>query len=124
MTKALEVVIQLNECPKVGQVSDATMDARSDLVAFVQCLPWVVLNLFHAEADPPSFWIDAQHFDLNQVPWVHQLTGMLYTFGPTHLRNVYQSFDAILEFDEGSVVCDAGNPPRHSSADWEALIHA
>ena len=101
MDQPVDSIFNLDKCSKVGQISDATMHARSNLITFVQCLPWVVLNLFHAEADPPSFWIDAQHFHLYHVPWVYQLTGMLYTFGPAHLRNVYKSFDAIFKFDEG-----------------------
>src|SRR5712691_5138528 len=117
-------IFNFNERSKVSQVSYTTMDARSYLIAFVQGLPRIVLDLFHAQANPACLRINAQHFYFNRVIRVHQLTWMFYPFRPTHLRHMNQSFHAILELDEGAVIGNAGNASRHSGTDWKPLLYA
>src|SRR6266851_9690510 len=109
MNQSIDSILNFNESSEVGQVSHATVNTRSYLIALVQGLPGIVLNLFHSQANSASFWINAQHFNFNGVAGVNQLTGMLYTFRPAHLGNMDQPFDAIFKLYESAVVSDACN---------------
>ncbi len=61
--------------------------------------------------------IHVQHHALDLIANIYQLRGMLHALGPSHLADVDQAFDALLEFDERSVVGDADD----ASADVRAL---
>ena len=89
----------------------------------MQGLPRVVLNLLHPQADTSRFWIDAQDFHFDPVTGIHDLAGMFDPLRPAHFRNMNQSFDSVLQFNEGTVVRDAGDSSGHSRADRETLFH-
>ena len=64
-----------------------------------------------------SCGIDVEHDALDLIADVDQLRGMLHALGPGHLADVDQTFDALLEFDEGSVVGDADDAAGDMRAD-------
>jgi hypothetical protein len=59
MNQAVYAILNFNEGAKVCQVSDTAMDTRANLLTFVQCLPWIILNLFHAQANAARLGIYA-----------------------------------------------------------------
>jgi hypothetical protein len=122
--QSVNAILNLNEGSEVGQISDPTVDPRPELISLMQSLPGIILYLFHAEANPSSLWIDTQHFHLDRVARVHEFTRMLDPFGPTHLGDVHQTFDSVLEFDESAVISHAGNSSGHSRANRKTLINA
>jgi hypothetical protein len=89
----------------------------------MQSLPWIVLNLFHAQADSSRLGVNTQDFYFDTVTRIHQFARMLYPFRPAHFRNMHQTFDAILKFYEGTVIGDAGDSARHSRSYREAFIN-
>src|SRR5580765_2200954 len=88
------------------------MHTRAHLVTIAKRLPWVLLHLLHAEAYVSPFRVDAEYFDFDGIARIDDLAGMLDALRPTHLRDVYQTFDAGLEFDKGPVIGDAGDFSR------------
>src|ERR1043165_1217293 len=111
MNQSVNPIFDLDEGAKVRQVSDATLDARADLITVAQSLPWVLLNLLHAETDATRFRIDPEHFNVDRVTRVDNLAGVLHSLGPAHLRNVDQTLDPGFELDKRAVVSDACNLP-------------
>src|SRR5207247_959830 len=49
--QAVNAVFDFDESAKVSQVANAAMHARSHLKAFMKSLPWVCLDLLHAQTD-------------------------------------------------------------------------
>ena len=109
MDQPINAVLHFNERAKVRQIPDPPLNARAHLITFVQRLPGIILNLFHSQADSPGLWIYAEDFDYHFIAGVHKFAGMLNAFGPAHLGNMDQTFDAGFQFDEGAVVRHAGH---------------
>src|ERR1051325_7910069 len=100
------------------------MHARAYLVAILQGLPGVGLNLLHAQADATRLRVNAQDFNIHRVAGVDQLAGVLDALCPAHLGDVNQAFDARLKLYECALVRDARNRARQALADGEALFDA
>src|SRR5678815_2660546 len=98
MDQTVNAIFNLNKGTEVSKIPDATVNARADLVTLVQRLPRILLHLLHAETDAPRSWINAEHFNLDQVAGINYLARMLDALGPAHLGNMDQSFHAALEF--------------------------
>src|SRR6185369_3294805 len=112
----------LDEGAEVRQVTDASMNARADVITLVQSLPRVLLHLFHAETDAPGARVNAEHFDLNTVAGIDDLARMLDALGPAHFGNVDQTLDAVLELDEGAVIGHARDLSIHAAANRKTLL--
>src|SRR6476620_12397332 len=111
MHKTINSVFNLDERTEIGKIPNSAMDSRTNLVAFMQRLPWIFLYLLHAETDPTCLWIHAQHFNINSVTRIDDFAWMLDAFGPAHFRNVNQPFDSIFKFHKSAIISNA----RHSS---------
>ena len=118
MNEAVNAVFNLDERTKVRQVSDSAMNAGSDLIAFMQCLPWIVLYLFHPQAYaalklPPEFREGdrAKRFEIPEETLMAlfdvELEDDYYT---AMLAEGNQAFaDADKRFDEGRAANDTGD---------------
>src|SRR6185503_9377543 len=100
------------------------MNARANLVTLVQGLPRILLHLLHTETDATCSRIDTQHFDFNHVARIDDLARMLHALGPTHLRNMYETFNTGLELDERAVVGNARNTSTHACTNRETFFNA
>src|SRR5262245_19093495 len=98
------------------------MNSGAHVIPFREAVPWIVLDLFHSETDPPGLWIDAEHFHLNSVSRVDEFARVLHPLRPAHLRDMDETFNTRLEFDEGAIVGDAGHLSSDASIGWKALL--
>src|SRR5271155_162201 len=119
--QTVDTVFDLDESAKVGQVANATFDIGSCRIALDQMLPWILEQLLHAQRNAAIAWVDSQDDRLNLVTGLDQLRRMLHPLRPGHLRNVNESFDALLQLDECAVVGHAENAATHAGADGVAL---
>src|SRR5215213_1189444 len=124
MNEAVNAVFDLDEGTEIGEVSDASMNARADLIALVQRLPGILLHLLHAETDATRPRIDTQHLNVDQVAGIDYLARVLHTFGPAHLRDVHEAFNARFELDKSTVVSDARDTSANTRADWKTFLDA
>src|SRR6185369_14512723 len=124
MHETVNTVFDLDKRAEVRQISDASMNARANLVAFMQRLPRVLLHLLHAETDATRPRIDTQHFNLDHVAGIDDLARMLHALGPAHFRNVDESFDARLELNKRTIISNARNAPAHPRTNWETFFDA
>src|SRR5262249_22643252 len=109
MNQTINSLFNLDKGTEVGQISHAPVNSRADLVTLVESLPRVFLHLLHAQADPARLGVDPEDLHLDRVARVDQLARMLDPFGPTHLRDVHQTFNPRLELNESTIVSDTGN---------------
>src|SRR6185295_7533612 len=124
MDQPVNSVLNLDKSAEVREIPDASMHACADLITLMQRLPGIFLHLFHAETDATRPWIDAQHFNLNHVSRINHLARMFDSFGPAHLGDMNESFNAALELDKRAVISDARNLTIHARADRETLFDA
>src|SRR5437763_9624481 len=124
MNQTINAVFDLNERAKVSQVAHSSVHARANLISIVKRLPGVLLHLLHAETDPSSLGVDAEHLDIDNITGIDDLARMLHPLGPTHLRDVNQTLDTGLKFDERAVISNAGHPSVESHVGRKALFDA
>src|SRR5688500_12455053 len=120
--QSVNSVFNLDEGAKIGQVADAAMDSRTDLITLVQRLPRDLLHLFHAETDTSCARVDTKHFNLYAVARVDYLARRLDAQAPTHFCTVDRTVHAVLDFGPRSILRNAGNLSVHAHADRESLF--
>src|SRR5215472_1820419 len=123
MDQPVNSIFNLNEGAEVSQISHPAMHSGAYLIAVAQGVPGVLLHLFHAEADAPSLWIDAQHLYVDQIAGVYDLARVLDPFRPAHFGDMDQAFNTRLEFHEGTIIRNAGNAAVNACMQWEPLFH-
>src|SRR5579872_4575817 len=84
--------------------------------------PWIAKCLFQSKGNAPLRGVDAEDDDLDGFPGLHDITGLSdFTLCPRHLRNVNQTFDTGLKFDERAKIHQPGNCAADTVADFILL---
>ncbi len=102
--EALDAGLELHEGAVVGDVGDATLEARAHRILRFDALPGIVLQLLHAERDTVRLVVDLDDLDLHLLADVEHL-GRVIDAPPGDIGDVQQPVDAA-EVDEGAVVGD------------------
>src|SRR6202041_321385 len=119
--QTVDSILDLDEGAKVGKVANAAFDDGPDRVLAPELLPWVLLELLHAERDATVVRIHAEDDGVDLIAGFDQLRRMLHPLRPGHLRDVDETFDALLELNERAVVGDRKHAAANLSADRIAL---
>src|SRR5574344_1862717 len=90
-------------------------------MGFSKQLPWVGLALLQTQRDTTTFFVDIQNHDFNGVTNVHNLGRVNVLVGPIHFRHVYQTFNALFDFNEAAIVSQVGHATGQASAFWVTL---
>src|SRR5581483_1678264 len=120
--ESIDAVLDFDKGAEVSQVSDASLNSRTNLITVTQSLPRVFLDLFHAEADAARFRIDAEHLNFYRVARINKLARMLDAFGPAHFGDMDQTFDTGFKLDERAISGHARDFSSHSRARRKALF--
>src|SRR5206468_3345803 len=80
-------------------------------------------ELLDAKADALLLDIDVEHLDADFLAGRDDLSGVHILFGPTHLGDVDQPFDAGFQLDKGAVVGDVRDPAAELGAGRIYEIH-
>src|ERR1051325_4998708 len=123
MDQTVHPIFDFDEGAEICQVPDTAMDPCAYLITLVKRLPGIVLYLFHSQADAPRLWIDAENFNFDCISGIDQFAWVFDAFGPAHFRNMDQTFNAILEFNKGAVIGNAGDAARHAAANRKSFVH-
>src|ERR1700677_1052302 len=118
---AVDSVLDLDEGTEVGEVADAALDDGTNRVLVFELLPGIFLELLHAERDAAVVRIDAQDNGVDLVTGLDHLRRMLHPVGTSHLRDVNEALDALLQFDECTVVGDRENAAANLCTDRVAF---
>ena len=119
--QAVDAIFDFDESAELGQIADAAFDSRSHGILVVQRIPGIRCQLAHAERDAALGRIHAQDHAVDFVADVDQLRRMLHPLRPGHFADVNQAFNALLEFDERSVVGDADDASMNVRAHGIAM---
>ena len=128
------VQLRLLTCTRPSMPSSISMNAPKSVrlrtlpstveptgILLVQRLPRIRLQLLQAERNAALVRIHVQHHGFHLVANVDDLRGMLHPLRPSHLADVDQAFDALLQLDERAVVGHADHAALHARADRVAL---
>ena len=114
--------LDLDERAEGSEVPHDSREACAGGVLQRQREPRILFDLLHPERDLLLVRIDLQHHGLDLVTDRHELGRMPDVARPRHLRDVDQSFDALLQLDEGPVVGDRHDPSLDSGTDGIPLL--
>src|SRR5262249_53869965 len=117
MHHAVDIAVETDEQAEFGYVLDLALDDRAGRMLLGEALPGILLDLLEAERDAPLGAIDFQNLHLDRFRGREDLARMHVLLRPAHFRDMHQAFDAVLEFDERTVVGDVGDAAPDLGAD-------
>src|SRR6185312_2200532 len=124
MDHAVHVAVEAEEQAELGLVLDFAFDRRAGRVFLDEHFPRIAHGLLETERDAALDRIDFEHLHFDFLRRRNDLAGMNVLLGPRHFRNVDQSLDARLQFDERAVVGDVGHAAFETRADREFSFDA
>ena len=122
MHQPVNAVLNFDEGPEIGQLSDSPLHHRADAVPFGYRGPRIGFELLDAERNAPVLRLNLEHHRFHLIADADDLRRVLHPPAPGHLRDVDQPFDAGLEFDKSAVIGDADNPADDAAADHIPLF--
>src|SRR5579872_450661 len=122
VNQSIDTVLDLDESSKVGQVAYPAFDGHADRILIMQGVPRIFCKLPHAQGNAALARIDVQHHTFDLIADVNQLRRMLHALGPRHFTDVHQTFDALLEFHEGTIVGHADHAARNMRSHGIAVL--
>src|SRR3954466_2346354 len=120
MNQAINPFFDLDESTEVRQFSYSALDERPDAVAFGDRSPWISFELLDTERNTTLVRFDVEDNSFHLVADFDDFRRMLHAPAPSHFRDVNQSFDARLKFDESAIVGDAYDSSDHT-ATWRVV---
>jgi hypothetical protein len=79
-------------------------------------VPRIGLALLHAERDTATLFVDLEDHDFDFVAELDNLRRVNVLVGPVHFGDVHQAFDALLDFNERTVVGQVGDLAEQAGA--------
>ena len=117
--QALDPRHQLNKGTVVGDVGDAAVELGANREFRCHGLPWIGLQLLHAQRDALSFAVELDHLYFDRL--THgQHFGRMVDAAPRNIRDVQQAIDTA-EIDERTVVGDVLDHTLQHAAFFEVL---
>ena len=116
MHEAVDVVFELDEGAKAGDLRDAALDDFADLEAAVDLAPRIGFELLHAEGDALVGLVDAENDGFDFLALLEHLGRMVDLAGPAEVGHVDHAVDAFFEFDEGAVGGEVAHRAGHLRA--------
>ncbi len=120
--QAVDAFVDADEDSEVGDVPHIALDDRADRPGHLDAFPGVLLELTHAQGDALVLHVHTEHDRLDHVADFGQLGRVLDPLVPGHLGDVNQALDAILEFDEDTVVGNGNDLASHDGTDRVLVV--
>src|SRR5690349_4813771 len=111
MDHAVHIAIETKEEAEFGLVFDLAFDGRARRMFLDEHFPRIAHGLLETKRNAAFDRIDFENLDFDLLRGRDDLAGMDVLFGPRHLGDVDQTFDAGFEFHKGAVVGDVGDAP-------------
>ena len=109
MHQAVNSLVNANEQSEIRNVFDFTFNGGSHRVFFIDDIPRIRHNLFHAQGNPAIFRFDVQYDGVDLFTNGNQFGRMPHFACPGHFGNVDEPFDTFFQFDEGAVIGETDN---------------
>src|SRR5437016_5930099 len=102
--QTIDAILNLDKCAEVGHVADAAFNLSPNRELIMQAVPWIRRQLPHAQRNSALLRKHVEHDALDLIVHIDQLRRMLHPLRPSHLADMDQAFDALLQFHERAVV--------------------
>src|SRR6185436_9173697 len=109
VNQSVDAAGQADEDTEVSDGFDLAADLVALLVVRGELFPRVGFALLHAQRNAAAVFVDLQNHHLDLVAELHHARGVDVLVGPVHFGHVDQAFDALLDFDERTVIGKVGN---------------
>ena len=123
VNQAFDVFLKLDKRAECNHVLDLAVVNLSDAVFFVYGCPGIWIDLFEPQRDPFVLLVDIEYLHLYAAPFGNTLRRVLDTRGPAHIRDVKQTFQAFLQFDERTITDDIFNFSFDQGPDFVVFVN-
>jgi len=117
---AVDAFFKFHECTVSGEVADGAFDGCADREASLDGIPWVGVELTHAEGDLLFLDADAENDGLDFLTDGKNIARASDALDPAELGNVDETFDAFFDLAECTVREQFGDLAADACADREA----
>src|SRR5690606_18818771 len=105
----IDIVFNVNKDSEVSYRTDRSVNLRPNRTFLSQSSPRIISKLLQPKADALLSSTYFKHYRFNIITNIKQLRWMMNLLSPTHLRNVDQSFNSLVQTNKGTVVCKAND---------------
>src|SRR5690606_4711800 len=116
VNQAVDAARQADEHAEVGDRLDRAANLVTTLVVDRELFPRVCAALFHAQRDTATVFVDLKDHDFDFIAQRNDFLRIDVLVGPVHFRDVHQTFNAGLDFNEGAVVGQVGDLAEQTRA--------
>src|SRR4030042_2540247 len=114
MNQPVHTFSESNEDPKIGDRLHLSRYPDARRISFCNEVPGIGFDLFHPQGDPAFHRIAIKSHYFQKVADVDDFGRMFHLFAPGHFRNMNQSFDSLLKFDEDDIISDIDHFPLNA----------
>src|SRR2546422_8801792 len=109
MTETFEAFVQLNEHAKWRVPNDATTNQIADHVICEELVPYIRLQLLHAERQTMVLRINVEDHRIDSLTLLQYLGWMLDP-PRRNIGDMHKPVDSLFDFNEGAKVGEIANP--------------
>ena len=114
MHQTIYSLIKSNEYPKIGYIFDFAFYYSTRWIFLLHENPGIRLQLLQTQRNPFPWHIQIQNHSFDHISHRYQLRRMLHFLNPCHLRNVYQTLNALFQYNESTIIRNIHNFPFYS----------
>ena len=118
----VDALFEFDEGAVGGHVAHLAANTSAHRVVVANHIPRVRLELAEAERDLLLVFLDTEDNRVQLLTDLEQLGGLGDAFGPGHLGDVHEAFDAGFDFDEGTVRHEVDDFAVNLGADGELAV--
>ena len=119
--QAFDPLLQFNKRAVIGHADYSSMDMRADGITMLGIEPGIGRELFEAQRHPLLVPVKLEHFHLNLIANIYQITRMRKP-SPRHICNVQQTVNAA-QVHERAIVGQILHHPRQNRALLQVFQH-
>src|SRR5574344_413723 len=104
VNESVHAVLDFDECAEGSEVADFAHDACARGKFGFDVFPRISFELLHTERNAFGFFFDLEHHGLDFLTDGENFGRVLDVLRPGHFGNMDEAFDAVIEFDERTVI--------------------
>ena len=120
--QAVNAFFDLNEYAEVGEVTNFSPVACANCVLLSNVLPWIGFELFDTERHLALVAVESEDNSVHFVTDFEEVVSGTEVLAPAHFTYVNQTFYAVSDLNECSVVCHNDNLTVHFVTNFEVSV--
>ena len=106
VNQAVNALFNTDKYTKIGDIFNLALDNGANGIGLFHHIPGIGQQLFHAQGNPLGFGFHLEHLHFDFITDRDKFGRMLGFLRPAHFRDMHQSFHALFQLDENTVVGD------------------